>query len=163
MGYLGPPAPIAPWPLYDPVEAAVVRIGSARLRSDHGRNHPMPTAMTPDDVRAAIDGDDAALVIDVLPHECYAAGHIPGSISAPLEDADFLDLVSAQSHDKEQRTSSMAAMRSARPPTRPQPVSRRLAIPRSRSSRAGPSTARSARPTTTERTMASYAQGARHG
>lgn len=51
--------------------------------------------MNRDEVLELLDGDSATLLIDVLPHEAFDAGHIPGSLSVPLNDRDFVAEVDA--------------------------------------------------------------------
>ena len=46
--------------------------------------------MTRDEVLELLDGDGNTLLIDVLPHEQFDAAHIPGSLSVPLDDRDFV-------------------------------------------------------------------------
>ena len=46
--------------------------------------------MTREEMLELLDGDRTTLLIDVLPHETFDAGHIPGSLSVPLDDRDFV-------------------------------------------------------------------------
>jgi rhodanese-related sulfurtransferase len=53
-------------------------------------NQEMPSGLTEisrDELQKSLRGDSLVLV-DVLPAESYAAGHIPGAISLPLEDLE---------------------------------------------------------------------------
>jgi len=46
--------------------------------------------MTRDEVLELLDGDGGALLIDVLTHGAFDAGHIPGSLNVPLDDPLFV-------------------------------------------------------------------------
>jgi rhodanese-related sulfurtransferase len=46
--------------------------------------------MSRDDVIQLLERDSGVLLLNVLPHENYDGGHIPGSLSVPLEDGDFV-------------------------------------------------------------------------
>ena len=53
-------------------------------------NQEMPSGLTEisrDELQKSLRGDSLVLV-DVLSAESYAAGHIPGAISLPLEDLE---------------------------------------------------------------------------